>query len=58
MKTIKITLPADNITLTAANGYTTITYDGLDKGRSRQFTHGVFGDYYDYTLENNLLTLK
>lgn len=58
MKTIKITLPADNITLTRATDITIITYNSVFDGKPRMFVHHVMGYYYDYTLTDNLLTLK
>ena len=58
MKTIKITLPAYNITLTRATDLTIITYDSIYEGKPRMFVYHVIGYFYEYTLTDNLLTLK
>lgn len=58
MKTIKITLPADNISITTGKGVSVIGYDGIYAGIPKRYGYEVIGEFYEYTLTENLLTLK
>ena len=58
MKTIKITLPANNISITASDGITKITYDSYYDGITRMFQYTVIGEFTHFEQNENLLTLK
>lgn len=58
MKTIKIFLPADNINLTASDGVTLITYDGVYENKQKVFSYKVIGEFTQFEQSENLLILK
>lgn len=58
MKTIEIYLPADNITLSYNDMYTVVCYTSLFNGKQRMFVSQVIGYFTEFTLTDNLLTLK
>lgn len=58
MKTIEIYLPADNINLTASDGFTLITYSGIYENKPKVFSYTVIGEFTKFEQNENLLTLK
>lgn len=58
MKTIKIFLPASNITLTSGNGITAITYSGIYESKAKVYSYTVIGEFTEFEQKENLLTLK
>lgn len=58
MKTIKITLPAKDISLSHGDGITQITYMSKFNGKDKGFVYQILGYFHEYTLTDNLLTLK